>query len=209
MPEKIGSKTFYRTQEACERAGISRATLFRWLKSGVIADVKNRDRRGWRLFTQEDIERLRGEAQALNQEIVNDLVSRYKQCYERNRDNPLGYLEDCAIEYLRYVKESMNGAEFFLSLLRTTGETETEDVQKPMKDFFMASVKTAEKAFGRAKERGDISATADTSLLAWVYVSQYYTLMLAKQMNFAGMMEEDQIRQLVRELFVNKQVKRG
>lgn len=36
--------------------GISRATFFRWIKDGTIKDVLNKDRRGWRLFTEEDIE---------------------------------------------------------------------------------------------------------------------------------------------------------
>jgi len=55
-------QTYYRTSEACKRAGISRATFFRWLKAGTIEDVAQRDRRGWRLFTQADIVRIRREA---------------------------------------------------------------------------------------------------------------------------------------------------
>lgn len=54
--------TYYRTSEACRIAGISRSTLLRWFKSGALRDVPRRDRRGWRLFTQTDIERIRYEA---------------------------------------------------------------------------------------------------------------------------------------------------
>lgn len=43
-------------------AGISRSTFLRWLKGGVIKDVIYKDRRGWRLFTDDDIKRLRDEA---------------------------------------------------------------------------------------------------------------------------------------------------
>jgi predicted site-specific integrase-resolvase len=42
-------------------AGISRSTLLRWFRSGTLKDVTHRDRRGWRLFTQADIERIRYE----------------------------------------------------------------------------------------------------------------------------------------------------
>jgi len=59
MPLQIEGSTFYRTKEACQEAGISRATLFRWLRARIFADVRHRDRRGWRLFTNEDVQRLK------------------------------------------------------------------------------------------------------------------------------------------------------
>ena len=62
MPQNINGVKYYQTREACKLAGISRATFFRWLKGGTIPDVKYKDRRGWRLFTDEDIEKLREEA---------------------------------------------------------------------------------------------------------------------------------------------------
>ncbi len=52
MPTTINGQTFYRTAEVCRMAGISRNTLFRWLKEGVFDGVERRDYRGWRLFTQ-------------------------------------------------------------------------------------------------------------------------------------------------------------
>jgi excisionase family DNA binding protein len=62
MPQTKNGITYYQTNEACKLAGISRATFFRWLKEGTIEDVKFKDRRGWRLFTDEDIENLKKEA---------------------------------------------------------------------------------------------------------------------------------------------------
>ena len=61
MPIAINGETYYRTAEVCYIVGISRSTLFRWLREGLFADVKNCDRRGWRLFTEDDLERLRAE----------------------------------------------------------------------------------------------------------------------------------------------------
>ena len=43
-------------------AGISKNTFLRWVRNGVFTDVTQRDRRGWRLFTGEDLERLKAEA---------------------------------------------------------------------------------------------------------------------------------------------------
>lgn len=62
MPQEIDGITFYQTTEACKMAGISRATFFRWLKEGTIEDVKCKDRRGWRLFTNKEIENMKKEA---------------------------------------------------------------------------------------------------------------------------------------------------
>jgi len=66
MPATIHGKTYYRTAEACQIAGISKATLFRWLKSGILEDVPFRDRKGWRLFTADDIDRIKAEADKLS-----------------------------------------------------------------------------------------------------------------------------------------------
>jgi predicted site-specific integrase-resolvase len=59
MPVVINDKTYYRTAEVCRRVGISRNTLFRWLKEGVFSDVEYRDWRGWRLFTAAQVETIR------------------------------------------------------------------------------------------------------------------------------------------------------
>jgi excisionase family DNA binding protein len=59
MPVIINEKTYYRTAEVCRRIGISRNTLFRWLKEGAISDVEYRDWRGWRLFTAAQLETIR------------------------------------------------------------------------------------------------------------------------------------------------------
>ena len=56
MPVVINDQTYYRTAEVCRTVGISRNTLFRWLKEGVLPDVEYRDWRGWRLFTEAQLE---------------------------------------------------------------------------------------------------------------------------------------------------------
>jgi predicted site-specific integrase-resolvase len=39
--------------------GISRNTLFRWLKEGSLTGVEHRDYRGWRLFTQTQVDAMK------------------------------------------------------------------------------------------------------------------------------------------------------
>jgi predicted site-specific integrase-resolvase len=59
MPTVINDETYYRTAEVCRMIGISRNTLFRWLKEGIVSDVEYRDWRGWRLFTAAQVETIR------------------------------------------------------------------------------------------------------------------------------------------------------
>ena len=63
MAVVIEGNQYLRTHEALKQAGISRATFFRWLKKGVIPDTFLKDRRGWRLFSESDISRIRHEAE--------------------------------------------------------------------------------------------------------------------------------------------------
>lgn len=48
----------YSTQEAADRIGVSKATLLRWLSSEMIREVE-RDQRGWRIWSDEDIARVK------------------------------------------------------------------------------------------------------------------------------------------------------
>jgi excisionase family DNA binding protein len=61
MPVKINGKEFYRTAEACRMVGTSKNTFLRWVRDGVFPDVELRDRRGWRLFSNDDLNRLKCE----------------------------------------------------------------------------------------------------------------------------------------------------
>jgi len=62
MAITINGETYYRTGEVSQMVGISRLTLLRWLGSGIIQGIPRRDRRGWRLFTEADIKRIKDEA---------------------------------------------------------------------------------------------------------------------------------------------------
>jgi len=66
MPITINGETYYRTGEVSQMVGISRLTLLRWLSSSIIQGIPLRDRRGWRLFTEADIKRIRDEANKIN-----------------------------------------------------------------------------------------------------------------------------------------------
>jgi DNA-binding transcriptional MerR regulator len=62
MPVTLKGRKYYRTAEVCRKVGISRTTLFRWLTEGIFSEPENRDRRGWRLFTEEEVDRMETEA---------------------------------------------------------------------------------------------------------------------------------------------------
>jgi len=70
MPITINGEPYYRTKEVCQMVGISRLTLLRWLGRGILQGLVRRDRRGWRLFTEADISRIRDEANKIQYEPV-------------------------------------------------------------------------------------------------------------------------------------------
>jgi excisionase family DNA binding protein len=75
MPREINGQTYYRTSEVCKKVGISRATLFRWLKEGIIKKSL-KDRRGWRLYTEGDLDSIRAEVNRVEVEAVFPTVSK-------------------------------------------------------------------------------------------------------------------------------------
>lgn len=66
MPIRFKGNTYYQTAEACKIAGISKNTFLRWAKERSFTDVMQRDRHGWRLFSQEELDRLKT--------VVNEVV---------------------------------------------------------------------------------------------------------------------------------------
>jgi len=58
MPITLDGQTYYRTMEVCRIIGISKNTLFRWMKRGMFGQQQYRDWRGWRLFTQNQLDTL-------------------------------------------------------------------------------------------------------------------------------------------------------
>jgi excisionase family DNA binding protein len=54
----VAGQQTYSTEEAAKAAGISKSTLLRWIKQGVVGDVR-RDRNNWRVFTQRDVRNLK------------------------------------------------------------------------------------------------------------------------------------------------------
>jgi len=61
MPLTINGQVYYRTAEVYRMIGISRNTLYRWLQVGILGESELRDRRGWRLFTQDEVDTLKAE----------------------------------------------------------------------------------------------------------------------------------------------------
>ena len=61
MPIKIDGRVYYRTAEVCQIVGIGKSTLFRWIKKNIVSDAEYRDRKGWRLFAEDELLSLKSE----------------------------------------------------------------------------------------------------------------------------------------------------
>lgn len=66
MPLTINRQTYYRTAEVCRIVGITKNTFLRWVREGTFSDVELRDRRGWRIFTEDEIHRLQEEVNRIS-----------------------------------------------------------------------------------------------------------------------------------------------
>ena len=71
MPVKMNGKIYYRTKEVCGIIGVAKSTLLRWFREGVTNDVRTRDRRGWRLFDEEEVNKLIIEANRVKLDMVD------------------------------------------------------------------------------------------------------------------------------------------
>lgn len=65
MPETLDSLEVYRIGEALDLVGLSRSTYFRWVRAGRISDTRYRDRNGRRVFTEDELNQLKEEANRL------------------------------------------------------------------------------------------------------------------------------------------------
>jgi predicted site-specific integrase-resolvase len=61
MPVRIDGRVYYRTAEVCQMVGIGKSTLFRWIRQNVVKDAEYRDRKGWRLFAEDELSNLKSE----------------------------------------------------------------------------------------------------------------------------------------------------
>lgn len=64
MPKPRAHGSFYTAHETAQQAGISKATLLRWIRDGRIRDAARRDRNDWRLFTEQEVNAIRRAAQS-------------------------------------------------------------------------------------------------------------------------------------------------
>jgi len=70
MPVKINGRIYYRTAEVCQIVGIGKSTLFRWIRQNIVEDAKYRDRKGWRLFAEDELLSLKSETNKIQKNCV-------------------------------------------------------------------------------------------------------------------------------------------
>jgi len=70
MPVKINGRIYYRTAEVCQIVGIGKSTLFRWIRQNIVKDAECRDRKGWRLFAEDELLSLKSETNKIQKNCV-------------------------------------------------------------------------------------------------------------------------------------------
>lgn len=74
MPVVIDGKIYYWSLELCRKASISRSTLLRWLKEGILKEPI-RDRRGWRIFSEEELDKIKAEVERTRERWINKFTA--------------------------------------------------------------------------------------------------------------------------------------
>lgn len=60
----LNDQRYFHAHEAAQTAGISKATLLRWIDRRLVRDAAKRDRNGWRLFSEPEVQAIRSFAQS-------------------------------------------------------------------------------------------------------------------------------------------------
>ena len=68
MPMKVAGKSYHLVSEASQLSGVSIRTIYRWMHKGIITGGKLRNRKGWTLFTEEDIAEIKTKAEKARKE---------------------------------------------------------------------------------------------------------------------------------------------
>jgi DNA-binding transcriptional MerR regulator len=70
MSVQINGRVYYRTAEVCQIVGIAKSTLFRWMRQNIVKEAEYRDRKGWRLFTEDELHCITAETDRLQRNHV-------------------------------------------------------------------------------------------------------------------------------------------
>jgi phage antirepressor YoqD-like protein len=73
MAVEINGRIYYRTAEVCQMVGIGKSTLFRWIKQNIVQDAAYRDRKGWRLFAEDELFSLKSETNKIQRNHVAEM----------------------------------------------------------------------------------------------------------------------------------------
>lgn len=73
MPVEINSRTYYRSAEVCQIVGICKSTLLRWIKQNIVNEAEYRDRKGWRLFTEDELRSIMAETSRIQKNHVAEM----------------------------------------------------------------------------------------------------------------------------------------
>jgi len=70
MAVEINGQIYYRTAEVCQIVGIGKSTLFRWIRQNIVKEAEYRDRKGWRLFSEDELRSITAETSRIQRNHV-------------------------------------------------------------------------------------------------------------------------------------------
>ncbi len=63
MAVKVAGRSYYIVSEVSQLSGVNIRTIYRWMHKGIITGGKLQNRKGWTVFTEEDIAEIKTKAE--------------------------------------------------------------------------------------------------------------------------------------------------
>lgn len=105
--------------------------------------------------------------------ITEELLSAYREVYRNTRDDERGYLKGVTKVYLDFVANNPHKSMFLVHLLSYRDDPEFDII---FKDFMDRSIEGVRRILESAKKKGILKSKIDISILAGMFVNQYFTV---------------------------------
>lgn len=160
------------TAEIAKEAGISEATIYKHFESKEVLYIE------------------------CFQEVTRNIVGLYSNAYGKAKDDPLGAIEEIALNFLHYIYDEEDEPKFLGNMVADLYDPRIKAV---FKEFLERSIDVVERIIVRAQQMGRVDEEQNARVLAWVFVGQFHNVILAKELGlFEGLNKEQYIRDFIK-----------
>lgn len=110
--------------------------------------------------------------------ISDQLLADYRDVYDKNPDDEIGYIEGVTNVCVDFVMQNPHKSMFLVHLLSYKDDPEFAGV---LEDFMEKNIEGIRRILESAKKKGMLRSKIDLRLLACVFVNQYFTVVASRE----------------------------